>query len=809
MRAMQVHPRLSAAAAAVAILLSCPAAADPVEDLPSSTVEIADPAVEASDPAAAATNASPRARMKPRASLPSFDGIAQSFQDPEGQTDVQADELEYSFADAGADAGWTTFKGNAAIRHKGFQLRADRIRYNSRTGDAQASGNVVLTGADGTLWKGDTLTVNLRDRAGRADKIDLFTRPFRVLADDGAFAAPTRSNQLYRIDGATITTCTNEPGRFHWQVHASRARVRPGDDVTGWGVVPRLFGVPLFYIPYYWRDLERNYGFRFQPGYRHSWGAFLLSTYKLPIVRDKENDSFIDSYTFVDYRSDRGWGFGEKIAWEFGEKASDSKGYVTGWYMPEDDDLPDMLDPDDTERYRIRLNHYWNATDRDQVLVQALFVSDERIQKDFFRREYREMTEPENYATYTHYGDAYSAGLAARFALNDFYSQVERLPEAWFALNSLELGETGLYLENDSSAAFLRRQFAEPGYLKKLKGAKAQDDFDAFRGDTRFELTYPRKYFGFLSVVPRVAWEGTYYDSTRRGVVSTNIIDKAKKDLFGNVYTTGVESVKTTYVEEDADFRSVFEAGAEVSTRAYGYWDEAGGRQWRHVVEPYANWTFIPEPNLVPTEIWPFDEIDRIDERNTLRIGLRQRWQYREPEEDADPREMFYLDLWGELNLDPDDDEDEKTLSLFGWDARYYPVQWLSFTAKGRYDFDEELLDRAEFVLTAWHDVFRCDVEYLFREDRDNLFSGYVTWYPNEHWGFDLFGRYEFEESQVEEVGGWIQYSWDCLALRLIGSVEPSYTDEDGIEEETDWHITLTGWLTDFVPAKILEEDNR
>ncbi len=754
--------------------------------------------------AAPATNAPARGPSL-RSGLPNLAGVAQSFKDAGGQTDVQADELEYNFSETGPDAGWMTYKGNAAIRYRGYQLRADRIRYNSRTGDAEALGNVVFTGADGTLWKGESLKVNLHDRAGRADNIDLYTRPFRVLADDGAFAAPTRSNQLYRIDGATITTCTNEPGRFHWQVHAAKARVRPGDDVTGWGVVPRLFGIPFFYVPYYWRDLERHYGFRFQPGYKHSWGAFLLSTYKLPIVRDKENFSFIDSYTFADWRSERGWGFGEKIAWEFGEKASDSKGYVTGWYMPEDDDLPTMLDPEDTERYRIRLNHYWNATDRDQVLLQALFVSDVRIQKDFFRREYREMTEPDNYATYTHYDDWYSAGLTARFRLNDFYGQVERLPEAWATLNAVELGETGLYLENDTAAAALRRRFAEPEYRRKLAGAKAADEYDAFRFDTDFLLTYPRKYFGFLSVVPRAGWEGTYYDKTRYGVTETNLVAKAQPDLFGQIVTNQVESVKTVYEEDDADFRSVFEVGGEISTRAYGFWDEPGGRQWRHVVEPYLDWTFIPEPNLLPEEIWPFDAIDRIDKRNTLRIGLRQRWQFRDG--DVDPRELFYLDLWGDLNLEPEDEEE--TLSDFGWDARYRPASWMSFQAKGRYDFDEELIDRAEFVLTAWHDVFRCDVEYLFREDKDNLFSGYVTWYPNEHWGFDLFGRYEFEESQVEEVGGWLQYKWDCLALRLIASVEPSYTNEYGEEEETDWHVTLTGWLTDFVPAKILEEDNR
>ena len=741
----------------------------------------------------------------PALDLPVLSGVTQSFQDPDGQTDVQADELEYNFSETGPDAGWMTYKGNAAIRYKGYQLRADRIRYNSKTGDAEALGNVVLTGADGTLWKGDSLRINIHDRAGRADNVDLYTRPFRVLADDGAFAAPTKTDQIYQIDGATITTCTNEPGHFHWQVHANRARVRPGDDVTGWGVVPRLFGVPFFYVPYYWRDLSRHYGFRFQPGYSHSWGAFLLSTYKLPVVRDKRNDSYIDSYTFLDYRTERGVAFGQKIGWEFGEKASDSKGYVTGWFMPEDEDLPSVLDPDDTERYRIRLGHYWNATDRDQVLLQALFVSDLRVQKDFFRKEYREMTEPDNYATYTHYGDAYSAGLTARFRLNDFYSQVERLPEAWAALNAVELGDTGVYLENDTAAAFLRRRFAEPEYRRKMQGATAADDYDAFRFDTDFLLTYPRKYLGFLSVVPRLGWEGTYYDKTRRAVVSTNLVEATQADLLGNARTSLVEKVVTSYAEEDADFRSVFEVGGEVSTRAYGYWDDPNGVRWRHVVEPYLDWTYVPEPNLLPPEIWQFDGIDRADKRNTLKIGLRQRWQSREGA--ADPRERFYLDLWGLLNLEPEDDEE--ALSEFDWDGRYYPTSWMSFTAKGRYDLDEEILDRAEFVLSAWHDIFRCDVEYLFREDRDNLFSGYVTWYPNEHWGFDLFGRYEFEESQVEEVGGWIQYSWDCLALRLIGSVEPSYTNEYGEEEEADWKITLTGWLTDFVPAKILEEDNR
>lgn len=739
-----------------------------------------------------------------------FRAVSQSFRDGDSKTDVMADTAEYSFAKSGPEADWTTFNGNVAIRHKGWELRADRIRYNSRTGDAQAVGNVALVGADGTLWKGDKLTVNLKDRAGRADGIDLYTAPFRVLAEDGGFFSPSSTNQAYVIRNATLTTCTNEPGSFHWCVRASRARIRPGDDVTGWGVTPRLFGIPFFYYPYYWKDLSRHYGFRFQPGYTHKWGAYLLSTYKLPIVNVKAEKAFVDSYTFADYRSERGWAFGEKFSWAFGE--DESHGYLTGYILPEDEKLPAVLDQDETERHRVRFLHYWNATDRDQVIARALYVSDSRFQRDFFRKEYHESADPDNSAAYTHYGDAYSAGLLASFRLNDFYEQVERLPEAWFTLNALEIGETGLYFENDTSVAWLHRLFKEDDQVNDSKGkrrriAKPKDDYDLLRADSDFLLTYPGKYFGFLSVVPRAGWRGTYYDKTGETVVTVETETTVTTNELGGVVSETNERKSSRWEEADAKFRSAFEVGAEISTRAYGFWDTVSGDRWRHVVEPYSDWTLVPEPSVISDKLYKFDEIDEIDEADTLRLGVRQRWQRKSGV--LAPMEVFYADFWADFDLDADPDEDEDSFIDAGWDLRWRPAEWLRFTTKGVYKNDIEDVETAEGVVTATHDVFRCDVEYQFRHEKNSLFSGYLTWYANEHWGFDVFGRYEFEESQVEEVGGWIQYSWDCIAARLVASVSPAYTDADGLEEEADWRISLVSWLTDFVPNRILEEDNR
>ena len=731
-------------------------------------------------------------------------GVSQSFGIGTDKTDVMADSAEYNF-----DSDWTTFSGNVAIRHKGFELRADRVRYNAKTGDAQAFGNVALIGEDGTLVTGETLDVNLVERAGRVETVDLYTKPFRVIADGALLTGGAKKQgQAYDVEGVTLTTCTNEPGHFHWSVRADRARIRPDDDVTGWGVVPRLFGVPFFYVPYYWKDLERHYGFRFQPGYRHSWGGFLLCSYKLPILRDKEAKEFIDNYIFLDYRSARGIAFGDKVQWKFGEDESD--GYLTGYYMPKDDDLPETVSlPEDDPRYRVRFQHNWNATDRDQILMNALYVSDVLVQKDFFRKEYREMTEPDNYATYTHYGDAWSAGLTARARLNDFYEQVERLPEAWFSLVPTELFESGLYLDNQTSASFLRRQFAErsDGSYRTASTNAIPESYDAFRADTRFELTYPGKYFGWLSLVPRLAYRGTYYDKSLEKFETGSTKTTTSTNDFGDVETMVVPTTQTRYEEGDAVFRSVFEIGAEASTRAYGYWGLGGGLEWRHVVEPYANYTYIPEPNILPDELYQFDSVDRIDKTHTMRLGVRQRWQNRVVETGS-VSEPFYLDAWADLDLDPADEEEEN-LSDLGWDARYRPVSWMRVRWQGLYDNNASELATTEVQLTAKHDVFRCDAIYRWRNDVNSYLDGGVTWNANERWSFNIFGRYEFETSQVEEVGGWIQRSWDCLALRLIASVQPGYENSAGIQEDDDWHVTITGWLTEFVPNSILEEDAR
>lgn len=690
--------------------------------------------------------------------------------------EIQAGFSEYQF-----DTDWAVLRENVAIKYGDIELRADVVRFNRVTGDAEAQGNVVFFSKAGDVWKGDSLKVNMFSGMAVSSSFDFYSEPVRVLATKGSVYTNQDDNKEYMLDDVRITTCTNAPSCFHYQVRAKRLCLRPGDEFVAQGAVPYLFGIPFFYWPYYWKDLNRHYGFRFEPGYSSDWGAFLLSSYKMAIYRDKATETYVDSKTSIDLRTKRGFAFGEKVFWS---KENDFNGWLSLYYL-DDDDLPD--DVEDSERYRVRLNNEWEITPRDRFLAQAIYVSDDRFMEDFFEEEYDEMNQPDNYLSWTHIGDTYSGGLLARMRLNDFYTQVERLPEAWYNLNSMELWQTGVYIENRSTFSYLNREFDE----RIWEGKGIDPAYDVLRADTEFLLTRPMKLMGFLSIVPRVGYRGTYYDKTRTQQETTL--------ESGNTETADIEA--------DSDFRNVFEFGAEVSFKAFSTWQDNDGFTWRHVVEPYTDITLIPEPNLLPDQIYQFDDVDEIEESNTIRLGVRNRWQYKSNNPQAAIRELLYIDLYADFNMDAEGEKDEfESLNL---DLRFQPNSWMKFYIEGEYAQEKSEVTEALFRLSVWHEAFKANVFYRYLVDESSLVSGVLTWNVNPEWALSVYGRYEYETSRVEEVGTWIQRKFDCLAYRVYFTYEPGYTHLDGREEEDDYKVSFVLWLTGFEPDNLRELDDR
>ena len=73
---------------------------------------------------------------------------------------------------------------------------------------------------------------------------------------------------------------TDDVSNPAFRVRASKVKIVPGQYVEMWNAVLWAEGVPVFYFPFYKRNLgEHANNLNVLPGYRSAYGAYLLTTY--------------------------------------------------------------------------------------------------------------------------------------------------------------------------------------------------------------------------------------------------------------------------------------------------------------------------------------------------------------------------------------------------------------------------------------------------------------------------------------------------------------------------------------------------
>ena len=662
--------------------------------------------------------------------------------------DVRADKVEYD-----RSTGWAEAAGHVVIRRGEEVLTADYVRVNTETQDAEALGNVVLKRGDDT-WTGEFLSYNFLTNVGSADDLTGKTAPFQYTAAD----VKRGEGDVFVLHDAEISTCALSKSDWHYRVRARRVTIVPGDHLKAHHVVWYFDGVPSFYFPYWYRDLEdKDTGLHVRPGYKSRMGAFLLTSYRYRLA------PWLKAETHLDYRTRRGFAVGQDFLWHVPDAPwyGDLELYYLNDNEPIDDDEDAATADIDSQRHRVRLRHRYYATSRDYVLLQAYHLSDTDVLEDFFGREYQRMRQPENYLVYTHRGDRYTAGAQVRKRFNDFYTTVERLPEASIDVSRLQIGDSGFYYEGDADAAFLRRLFRD---------MSTSDDYDALRADSAHEILRPFKTFGFLNLIPRAGYRGTWYSKT---------------------LDAGAES--------GAGFRSVFELGQEVSFKAFRIWDSPGRRAYRHVVEPYADYTYVPEPNLTPDRLYQFDRVDRLDEVNKVKLGVRNKLQIKKNDR---PWDLVDLNVYTYCRFErPSGDEPIEDIHA---DGEFYPCDFARVDMQAEYNLPDTNLDEINTRVWLWHrQVWSASVEQRYRHRTSNLWSGGVTWKPVRAWAFNTYGRMEFKNDRVEEVGGYVQRNYDCMSVRTGAGFSPGYTRTDGTETEDDWRVVVEFWLSAFPRSRI------
>ena len=204
-----------------------------------------------------------------------------------------------------------------------------------------------------------------------------------------------------------------------------------------------------------------------------------------------------------------------------------------------------------------------------------------------------------------------------------FLETIERLPDIRLTGFRQQVGATPIYYDSESSAGYYRHLFPDTNNApwNTNGGVFLGSKYEAARADTYHQFTLPQTFFGWLNVTPRVGGRLTYY-STASG--------------------PGAHT--------DELYRGIFNTGAEVSFKASRLWPEFQSKALemdglRHIIEPSANYVYVPNPNyagtnqipqfdyelpslmMLPIQFPDYNAIDAIDTENVIRLGLRNKIQ--------------------------------------------------------------------------------------------------------------------------------------------------------------------------------------
>ncbi len=587
---------------------------------------------------------------------------------------------------------WTNVYFNVSNKNGGHTaLEADYAEVNSQTGDVRADGHVRIEN-DGQLWVGEHIDYNLTTHRMSSEQFRSGVAPAYIGGEslNGLISKEKGATNVLITTNAFVTT--DDVAEPFYRVHADRIKITVGQKVEMWNAVFYLGKVPVFYYPYYSRVLGRRVNnLIVMPGFRSRFGAELLGTYSWYL------GDVADGKIHADYRSNRGPGFGPDVNLHLGPQWGEAslKYYYTHDQKPNNDTngLPFL---GNIPHNRQMFNLGWQATPATNLNLKALinYQSDPLILHDYYPGRYTQDPQPGTLFEANKYWDNWSLDALATPQINDYFAQVERLPDVQLTGFRQQVGNTPIYYDSQSSL----------GEYRSYAGNTTNNVFDpslgyfsnsAARFDTYHQLTLPETFFNFLNVTPRVGGRFTHYN-----------VDG------GNLPSTQTDSS-----------RGVLNTGVEFSFKASQLWADAKNSFFqvdglRHIIEPSANYVFVPDPSVPPTQLPQFDSelpslmlspvdfpdynsIDSIDSQNVIRFGLRNVLQTKR---DGQLQDLVNWNLLLDWRLNPKAAQnglpEQTSLNDLYSQLSFRPRTWLTFESQLRYNIDTGDLNMAFHQIT-------------------------------------------------------------------------------------------------------------
>ncbi len=593
------------------------------------------------------------------------------------------------------------------------------------------------------------------------------------------------SENGYLVENGTFTTHDSPNANFH--LRARTIRVYEKDRVVFQNVTFYVGDVPIFWWPYLYQSLSDAFSFTVSPAFLSSWGPSLLTEVTFPI---REN---IKGRVRLDYRVRRGVAIGFESDMDYG-KDNSSWAKLKTYYLQDQNPLinrtsvPRGAVP--TGRYRVSLEDRTEFTESIYGIIDMTKLSDAFVMQDFYQNEFRINPVPDNVVALAKTDPFYTLTAIARFQANNFFEQTERLPEVVLDIKRHALFGGPIFYEGESGVADLRREFPV---------GSGFESYGTTRLDTFHQLLYPNTYFGWLSIVPRVGFRGTYYSETRD--LGKTVFGPSSNPLVPDFLLPDPTLAKPIVFGGDT-FRTVFNAGAEASFKISRDWEDVQSRAFGldgllHVIQPFTNFSYVanggadpasilqfdrfePSTQLRPIDFPQFTSIDSIDNWTVWRLGVRNRLETRR---DDSTITWFELDTFFDVNFD--NPYDRTSYSNFFNNIRFSPVPWVTFTVNSQIPaFDKGFTEVntnvtvqpiANLQLNAGHRYLNDNPSFV----DSSLFvvGGYYR--LDENWGLGVQEVYEEATGVLEQQ----RYSVYRDLTNWVASFGAVIRDNAGVKE--------------------------
>ncbi len=690
--------------------------------------------------------------------------------------------------------GLATARDNVAIHFGDTDIYSDFARYDEAKRTIFLKGHVrIYRGI--SLYTGENATYNLDTKAINADQMRSGTYPYLITGQ----AVTSDSDAEYTVQHGNFTTHDAEKPDFHLQ--AQSVRIYQNDRVIFKNVTFYVGKVPIFWWPYLYQSLDRSFSYSVTPAFLSSWGPSLLGQITFPIGEK------ITSTLKLDYRSRRGIALGFDSEIRYGKDDKSFAKFSSYFLQDQNPDLNRTSLPRNgtpTSRFRLSLQNRTQITDSLEATIDVTKLSDAFILQDFCPPAFRIDPQPDNIVALTKTSPFYTLTAYGRFAFNTFFETTERLPEVALDIKRHGLFGGPIFYEGETSVSQLRRNFPAGSIF---------EDFSAYRIDSFHQLTYPNTYFGALAIVPRVGFRETYYSRTEDLTGSLFVPDPAAPEFpLPNPTTNSLLGPPLNY--GGGVFRSIFNAGVEGAFKISREWDDVQTRVLgldglRHIIQPFANFSYVSSPNVDPATILQFDRvqpttklnpidfpqytsIDAIDNWTIARVGVRNRLQTR-----RDDLTVSWLELETYVDVNFDNPFDKTDYSNVFNKLRITPVPWatlvidsqLPLLDSGFTEVNTSIIFKptANTVLTLGHRYLEGNPLFL----NSSLFTIGGYWRIDDNWGVGFLEQYEANTNIVEQQ----RYSVYRDLTSWVASLGAIVRNNGGVKE---YGVLLTFTLKAF-----------